>query len=70
LALFAFWQEGFQFMQLALCNLHLFSLKMLITVTTKVTLPVFAVLIASSLALVVSVGAVLATLIGQGLVDK
>ncbi len=57
-------------MQLALCNLHLFSLKMLITVTTKVTLPVFAVLIASSLALVVSVGAVLATLIGQGLVDK
>jgi hypothetical protein len=70
LALSAFWQEGFSFPQLALCNLHLFSLKMLITVTTAVTLPVFAVLIAISSALVVSLGTVLATLIGRGSVDE
>jgi hypothetical protein len=44
-----------------------FSLQMLITATTAVTLLVFAVLIATSSALVVSLGAVLATLIGQGL---
>jgi hypothetical protein len=69
-ALFAFWREGFSFPQLALCNLHLFSLKMLITVTTAVTLPVFAVSIAVSSALVVSLGAVLATLIGWGSVDE
>ncbi len=51
-------------------NLHLFLLKMLITVTTSVTLPVFLVLIAISSALVVSLGAVLATLIGRGLLGK
>jgi hypothetical protein len=61
LALSAFWQEGFPFPQLALCNLHLFLLKMLITATTAVTLPVFAVSIAISSALKVSLGAVLAT---------
>jgi hypothetical protein len=65
-----FWQEGFSFPQLALRNLHLFSLKMLITATTGVTLPVFAVLIAISLALVFSLGAVSATLIRQGSVDE
>jgi hypothetical protein len=70
LALSTFWQEGFSFLQLALLNLHLFSLKMLITATTAVTLPVFAVVITISLALVVSLGAVPATLIGWGLVDK
>jgi hypothetical protein len=42
-ALYTFWQEGFSFLQLALRNLHLFSLKMVITATTTVTLPVFAV---------------------------
>jgi hypothetical protein len=70
LALSAFWQEGFSFPQLTLRNLHLLSLKMLITVTTAVTLPVFAVLTAISLALVVSLGAVSTTLIGWGLVDE
>jgi hypothetical protein len=54
----------------ALHNLHLFSLKMLIAATTVVTLPVFAASIPISSALVVSLGAVLATLIGQGSVDK
>jgi hypothetical protein len=34
LALSAFWQEGLSFPRLALPNLHLFLLKMLITVTT------------------------------------
>jgi hypothetical protein len=43
---------------------------MLITMTTAITLPVVAVLIAISLALLVSLGAVAATLIGQGSVDK
>jgi hypothetical protein len=70
LALSAFWQEGFLFLQFALRNLHLFSLKMLITATTAVTLLVFAVLIAISLALVVSLGAVSMTLIGRGSVDE
>jgi hypothetical protein len=63
LALSAFWQEGFSFPQLVLCNLHLFLLKMLITATAAVTLTVVAVLIAISSALIVSLGAVLATLI-------
>jgi hypothetical protein len=44
-----------------------FFLKMLITLTTAVTLPVCAVSITISSAFVVSLGAVLATLIGQGL---
>jgi hypothetical protein len=66
-ALSPFWQEGFSFPQLALQNLHLFLLKMLITATTAVTLPVFAVLVAISSAFVVSLGAVLTTLIEQGL---
>ncbi len=69
-ALSAFWREGFSFPRLALHNLHLFLLKMLITATTAVTLPVFAVLIAISSAFVVSLGAVLATLIRRGLWDK
>jgi hypothetical protein len=43
---------------------------MLITATTAVTLPVFAVLIATSSALIISLGAVLATLIGWGSVDE
>jgi hypothetical protein len=43
---------------------------MLITLTTAVILPIFAVSIAISLALVVLLGAVLATLIGWGSVDK
>jgi hypothetical protein len=43
---------------------------MLITMTTAVTLPVFAVSIAISLALVVSLGAASRTLIGWGSVDK
>jgi hypothetical protein len=63
----AFWQEGFLFLRLALRNLHLFPLKMLISATTAVTLLVFAVSIAISSALVVSLRAVLVTLIGQGL---
>ncbi len=67
LALSTFWQEGFSFPRLALCNLHLFILKMLITATTSVTLPVFAVSIVISSFVVVSLMAVLATLIGQGL---
>jgi hypothetical protein len=70
LALSAFWQEGFSFPQLALRNLHLFSLRIIIIATTAVTLPVFAVLITISLALVVSLGAVPTTLIGQGSVDE
>ncbi len=44
-----------------------FLLKMLITVTTAVTLPVFVVSIAIVSAIVVSLGAVAATLIGRGL---
>jgi hypothetical protein len=51
-------------------QLAFFSLRMLITATTAVTLPVFAVLITISLALVVSLGAVFATLIGRGSVDE
>ncbi len=70
LALSAFWQDGFSFLRLALRNLHLFSLRMLITATTAVTLLVFAASIAISIALVVSLGTVLTTLIGWGSVDK
>jgi hypothetical protein len=69
-ALSVFWQEGFSFLDLALCELHLFLLKMLITVTTTVILLVFMGLILISLALVVSLGAVVVTLIGRGSVDK
>jgi hypothetical protein len=43
---------------------------MLITATTAVTLSVFVVSIAISSALMLSLGAVLATLIGPGSVDK
>jgi hypothetical protein len=43
---------------------------MLITATTAVTLPVFTVSIAISLALILLLEAVLATLIGQDSVDK
>ncbi len=66
----AFWREGFSFRGLALRDLHLFLLKMLITTTTTVTSLVFAVVIAISLALIVSLGDVLATIIGRGSVDK
>ncbi len=69
-ALPAFWQEGFSFPRLALRNLHLFLLKMLITATTAVNIPVFAVLIAISSAFIVSLRAVLTTLIRRGLWDK
>jgi hypothetical protein len=51
-------------------HLHLFLLKMLITATTAVTLPDFAVSIATSSALIISLGAVTATLIGQGVSEK
>ncbi len=70
LALSAFWQECFLFPRLALHNLHLFLLKMLITMTTTVTLPFFAVLIAIWSAIVFSLRAVLATLIWRGLWDE
>jgi hypothetical protein len=70
LALSAFWQKGFSFPQLALRNWHIFSLKMLVTATTAVTLPVFAVSIAISSALIVSLAAVLATLIRRGSEDE
>jgi hypothetical protein len=70
LALSAFWREGFSFLILSLCNWHLFLLKMLITATTAVTLPVFAVLIAISSAFVISLRAVLTTLIRWGLWDE
>jgi hypothetical protein len=69
LALSAFWQEGLSFPRLALRNLHLFLLKMLITATTAVTLPEFAVLIAIWSAFVVSLRALLRTLLGWGLWD-
>jgi hypothetical protein len=47
-----------------------FLIKMLITVTTPVTLPVFVVLITISSAFVVSLRSVSTTLIGRGLRDK
>ncbi len=50
--------------------MHCLLLKMLIRATTTVILLIFAVLIMISSALVVSLGAVAATLIGQGKVDK
>ncbi len=66
LALSDFWQEGLLFPRLVHSNLHLFLLNMLITATTAVTFPVFAVLLAISSAFVVSLRAVLMTLIGWG----
>jgi hypothetical protein len=51
-------------------RLFFYLLKVLITATTAVTVPVFTVSIVISLALVVSLGAVLATLIGRGSVYK
>jgi hypothetical protein len=56
-----FGQEGFSFPDLALCKSHLFLLKMLITATTSATVPVFAVLIVVSSALVVPLEAVAVT---------
>jgi hypothetical protein len=41
LALSTFWQEGFSFPDLALCEVHLFLLKMLISATTAVILLFF-----------------------------
>jgi hypothetical protein len=70
LAFSTFWQEGFSFLDLALRKLHIFLQKMLITETTIVTLLVFAVSITISSALVISLGAVLATLIKWGSVVK
>jgi hypothetical protein len=69
-SLSAFWREGFSFPRLALRNLHLFSLKMLITATVAVSLLVFAVLIAILSAFVVSLRVVSVTLIGRGLWGK
>jgi hypothetical protein len=66
-ALSAFLQESLSFLRLMLRNLHFFLLKVLITATTAVTFPVFAVSIAISSAFVVSLRAVLTTLIRQGL---
>jgi hypothetical protein len=43
---------------------------MLMTATTAVTIPVFAVSIAKSLALILLLGAVLAILIGQDSLDN
>jgi hypothetical protein len=62
LALSGFWQESFSFLGSALRELHFFLQKMLITVTTAVTLLVFAVSNVISSALVLLLGAVLATL--------
>jgi hypothetical protein len=70
MALSVFWQEGFSFLDLVLRKLHFFLLNMLITATTAVTLPVFAVLIAISSALMLLIGAVSKNLIGRGSVDK
>ncbi len=70
LALSAFWKQGFSSLDLAFCKLHLFLQTMLITATTAVTLPVFVVSIAISSALTLSLGAVEATFIGWGSVDK
>ncbi len=69
-ALFAFWRKGLSFLRLTLSNLHLFFLKMLITATTTVTFPVFAVPLAISSAFVVSLTAVLTILIRGGLGDE
>ncbi len=65
LALSAFWQESFLVPGLALRDLHFFSQKMLITVISTVTFPVFAVSIVISSALMLLLGAVLTTLIGR-----
>jgi hypothetical protein len=69
-ALSNFWQEGFASPDLAFRKLHLILLKMLISATTTVTLLVFAVSIAILSALVLSLGALAATLIRRGSVDK
>jgi hypothetical protein len=55
---------------LSILQIASFSQKMLITATTVVTLPVFAVLVAISSAFMLSLGAIAATLIGWGSVDK
>ncbi len=68
-ALSAFWREGLSFQRLALRNLHLFLLKMLITATTAVTLPVFAVFFAISSAFIALLRAVSTTLIGRAVWD-
>ncbi len=68
-ALSAFWQESFLSPELVSCKLHSFLQNMLITVTTAFTLPVYALLITISSALMLSLGAVVATLIRWGLVD-
>ncbi len=70
LALSAFCREGLSFLRLVLRNLHFFLLKMLITATTAVTFPVSAVSSAISSAFVVTLRAVLTTLIWRGLCDK
>ncbi len=69
LILSAFWWVGLSFLRIALRKLHFF-LKMLITATTAVTFPVFAVLLAISSAFIVSLRAVLMTLIRRGLWDE
>jgi hypothetical protein len=65
MALSAFWQ-GFSHPRLALRNFHIFLVKMLITMTTAVTLPVLAVSLVISSAFVVLLRAVSTTLIGRG----
>jgi hypothetical protein len=70
LALSSFWQVSFSFPGLAFHELHFFLQKMLITATTAVTLPVFAVSIAISSALMLLLGAVLAALIELESVDN
>jgi hypothetical protein len=70
LALSTFWHEGFLFPGIALRDLHFYLQKMLITATTALTLPVFAVSIAISSALLVLLGAVSTTLTGLASVDK
>jgi hypothetical protein len=57
-------------MELVLRKLHFFLQEMLTIATTAVTLPVFAVLIAISSALMLSLEVVLTTLIGRGSVDE
>jgi hypothetical protein len=64
--IFCLLAKSFSFLKLAFRKLHLLLLKILITTTTAVNFPVFAVSIAISSALVVTLGAVLVTLIGRG----
>ncbi len=63
MALSALWQEGLSFPRIALRNLHFFFLKMLITATTVVTFPVFAVSFAISSAFIATLRAVSTPLI-------